>query len=284
MKILVTGTKGQLGNDVMAEAAKRGIEAVGVDIEQMDITDEAKVHSVIENGGFDAVVHCAAWTAVDKAEEPELYDTVRAVNALGVKYIRDACQAQDIPLMFFSTDYVFDGQGTRPWKEDDPYHPMNVYGKTKAEGESYVKEYPKSWIIRISWVFGKNGSNFIKTMLKLAQNHTDLNVVNDQIGMVTYTKDLAVLVLDMIQSDRYGIYHASNSGDYISWYDFACEIFNQAGLDVKVHPCTSAEFPAKAARPANSRMDLCALERNGFKPLPHWKDALARYLKEIEAI
>lgn len=283
MKLLVTGYKGQLGYDVVNEAKSRGIEAVGVDIDEMDITNTQQVNDVIKAGNYDAVVHCAAWTAVDKAEEPELLDKVRAVNATGTKNIVDVCKELNIPIMYFSTDYVFNGQGTTPWNEYDERHPLNVYGQTKYEGELAVETYPKHFIIRIAWVFGKNGNNFIKTMLRLGKERGAVSVVNDQIGNPTYTFDLAKLVVDMIQTDKYGTYHATNSGDFISWYDFACEIFKQAGMnDVKVTPVDSTAFPAKAIRPKNSRMNQTELDKNGFKRLPMWQDALARYLKEID--
>lgn len=282
MKLLVTGFKGQLGYDVVNEAHARGIEAVGVDINEMDITNKEQVNEVIKVGNYDAVVHCAAWTAVDKAEEPELLDTVRKVNGLGTKYIADVCEELDIPMMYFSTDYVFDGEGTTPWNEYDERHPLNVYGVTKAEGEEYVEKLKKHFIIRIAWVFGKNGNNFIKTMLRLGKERGAVSVVNDQIGNPTYTYDLAKLVVDMIQTDKYGKYHATNSGDFISWYDFACEIFKQAGMDVKVTPVDSSQFPAKAKRPMNSRMNQTELDKNGFDRLPSWQDALGRYLKEIQ--
>ncbi|MBB5185019.1 dTDP-4-dehydrorhamnose reductase [Faecalicoccus acidiformans] len=282
MKLLVTGYKGQLGFDVVNEAHSRGIEAVGVDIDEMDITNAQQVNDVIKAGNYDAVVHCAAWTAVDKAEEPELLDTVRAVNATGTQNIVNVCKELDIPVMYFSTDYVFNGQGTTPWNEYDERHPLNVYGQTKYEGELAVEAYPKHFIIRIAWVFGKNGNNFIKTMLRLGKEKGAVSVVNDQIGNPTYTFDLAKLVVDMIQTDKYGIYHATNSGDFISWYDFACEIFKQAKMDdVKVTPVDSSAFPAKATRPKNSRMNQTELDKNGFNRLPAWQDALARYLKEI---
>ena len=282
MKLLVTGYKGQLGYDVVNEAHSRGIEAVGVDIDEMDITNAQQVNDVIKAGDYDAVVHCAAWTAVDKAEEPELLDKVRAVNATGTQNIVTVCKELDIPVMYFSTDYVFDGQGTTPWNEYDERHPLNVYGQTKYEGELAVEAYPKHFIIRIAWVFGKNGNNFIKTMLRLGKERGAVSVVNDQIGNPTYTFDLAKLVVDMIQTDKYGIYHATNSGDFISWYDFACEIFKQAGMnDVKVTPVDSNAFPAKAERPKNSRMNQTELDKNGFNRLPAWQDALSRYLKEI---
>lgn len=282
MKILVTGYKGQLGYDVVNEATSRGIEAIGVDIDEMDITNQEQVNTVIKSGNYDAVVHCAAWTAVDKAEEPELFDTVKKVNATGTKYIADVCEELDIPMMYFSTDYVFDGEGTTPWNEYDERHPLNVYGLTKAQGEEFVEKLKKHFIIRIAWVFGKNGNNFIKTMLRLGKERGAVSVVNDQVGNPTYTYDLAKLVVDMIQTDKYGKYHATNSGDFISWYDFACEIFKQAGMDVKVTPVDSNQFPAKAKRPKNSRMNQTELDKNGFNRLPSWQDALGRYLNEIE--
>lgn len=282
MKLLVTGYKGQLGYDVVNEATSRGIEAIGVDIDEMDITNQEQVNTVIKSGNYDAVVHCAAWTAVDKAEEPELFETVKKVNATGTKYIADVCEELDIPMMYFSTDYVFDGEGTTPWNEYDERHPLNVYGLTKAQGEEFVEKIKKHFIIRIAWVFGKNGNNFIKTMLRLGKERGAVSVVNDQVGNPTYTYDLAKLVVDMIQTDKYGKYHATNSGDFISWYDFACEIFKQAGMDVKVTPVDSNQFPAKAKRPKNSRMNQTELDKNGFNRLPAWQDALGRYLKEIE--
>lgn len=284
MKILVTGVKGQLGFDVVNEAEKRGIEAVGVDIDEMDITNKEQVEQVIKVGNYDAVVHCAAWTAVDKGEEPELFEKVRAVNALGTKYINDVCKELDIPIMYFSTDYVFNGEGETPWNEYDEFEPLNVYGITKGEGEKYVIENPKHFIIRIAWVFGKNGNNFIKTMLRLGKERGAVSVVDDQIGLPTYTYDLARLVVDMIETEEYGTYHATNSGDFISWYDFAKEIFKQAGMDVEVTPVDSSQFPAKAKRPHNSRMNQTELDKHGFTRLPDWKDALNRYLKVIEVI
>ena len=284
MKILVTGVKGQLGFDVVNEAEKRGIEAVGVDIDEMDVTNKEQVEQVIKAGNYDAVVHCAAWTAVDKGEEPELFEKVRAVNALGTKYINDVCKELDIPIMYFSTDYVFNGEGETPWNEYDEFEPLNVYGITKGEGEKYVIENPKHFIIRIAWVFGKNGNNFIKTMLRLGKERGAVSVVNDQIGLPTYTYDLARLVVDMIETVEYGTYHATNSGDFISWYDFAKEIFKQAGMDVEVTPVDSSQFPAKAKRPHNSRMNQTELDKHGFTRLPDWKDALNRYLKVIEVI
>lgn len=279
MKLLVTGVKGQLGYDVVKEAEKRGVEAVGVDIDEMDITDAKQVHEVITKGGYDAVVHCAAWTAVDKAEDME--EACRKVNKEGTENIAQVCEALDIPIMYFSTDYVFNGQGSEPWKEYDKRAPLNVYGQTKYEGELAVEKLAKHFIIRIAWVFGKNGNNFIKTMLRLGKERGAVSVVNDQIGSPTYTYDLAKLVLDMIQSDKYGTYHATNEG-ICSWYEFACEIFKQAGMNVQVTPVSSDEFPTKAKRPCNSRMNKTELDRNGFDRLPTWQDALHRYLKELE--
>lgn len=279
MKLLVTGVKGQLGYDVVKEAEKRGVEAVGVDIDEMDITDAKQVREVITKGGYDAVVHCAAWTAVDKAEDME--EACRKVNKEGTENIAQVCEVLDIPIMYFSTDYVFNGQGSEPWKEYDKRAPLNVYGQTKYEGELAVEKLAKHFIIRIAWVFGKNGNNFIKTMLRLGKERGAVSVVNDQIGSPTYTYDLAKLVLDMIQSDKYGTYHATNEG-ICSWYEFACEIFKQAGMNVQVTPVSSDEFPTKAKRPCNSRMDKTELDRNGFDRLPTWQDALHRYLKELE--
>lgn len=279
MKLLVTGVKGQLGYDVVNEAYKRGIQAVGVDIDEMDITNAEQVDQVIKRGEYDAVVHCAAWTAVDKAED--MPDACRKVNAEGTRNIANVCKELDIPMMYFSTDYVFDGQGTTPWSEYDERHPLNVYGQTKYEGELSVENLKKHFIIRIAWVFGKNGSNFIKTMLRLGKEKGEVSVVDDQIGSPTYTYDLAKLVIDMIQSDKYGTYHATNEGS-CSWYEFACEIFKQSDMDVKVNPVDSKAFPAKAERPKNSRMNKNELDKNGFHQLPTWQDALSRYLKEIK--
>lgn len=282
MKILVTGVKGQLGYDVVNEAESRNITAVGVDIEEMDITNAEQVESVIKEGNYDAVVHCAAWTAVDKAEE--CVDACRKVNALGSENIAKVCEELDIPMMYFSTDYVFDGKGETPWNEYDERHPLNVYGQTKYEGELAVEKLKKHFIVRIAWVFGKNGNNFIKTMLRLGKERGAVSVVNDQIGSPTYTYDLAKLVVDMIQTDKYGTYHATNEG-LCSWYEFACEIFKQAGMnDVEVTPVDSNAFPVKATRPKNSRMNKTELDKNGFNRLPSWQDALNRYLKEIEVL
>ena len=280
MKVLVTGVKGQLGYDVVKECEKRGIEAIGVDVEEMDITDAAACERVITESKADAVIHCAAYTAVDAAEDNE--DLCRKVNAEGTRNIAEVCRKLDIKMMYFSTDYVFNGQGERPWEPDDPREPLNVYGQTKYEGELAVQELlEKYFIVRIAWVFGVNGKNFIKTMLRLGKERGAVSVVDDQIGSPTYTYDLARLVVDMIQTDRYGIYHATNEG-LCSWYEFACQIFKAAGMNqVKVTPVDSTAFPAKAKRPHNSRMDKSKLAENGFEPLPSWEDALERYLKEI---
>ncbi len=280
MKIFVTGVKGQLGHDVVNELEKRGHQAVGVDVEEMDVTDEAAVRDVITRAAPDAVIHCAAYTAVDAAEDQE--DLCRQVNALGTRYVASVCRDLDCRLMYISTDYVFNGQGTRPWEPGDERQPLNVYGQTKYEGELAVEELKKYFIVRIAWVFGVNGKNFIKTMLNLGQTKDSLTVVDDQIGSPTYTLDLARLLVDMIETDRYGRYHATNAG-LCSWYEFACEIFRQAGMKVKVSPVSSDQYPAKAKRPSNSRMDQRKLRENGFEPLPPWQDALGRYLKEIGA-
>jgi dTDP-4-dehydrorhamnose reductase len=280
MKVLVTGVKGQLGYDVVNELTKRGHESVGVDIDEMDITDGEACRRVITEAAPDAVIHCAAYTAVDAAEDNE--DLCRRVNADGTRNIALVCRDLDIKMVYISTDYVFDGQGTRPWEPDDARDPLNVYGVTKCEGEMAVEELVKKFfIVRIAWVFGVNGKNFIKTMLRLGQERGAVSVVDDQIGSPTYTYDLARLLVDMTESEHYGRYHATNEG-LCSWYEFACEIFKQAGMtDVKVTPVDSSQFPAKAKRPMNSRMDKSKLAANGFTPLPAWQDALSRYLKEI---
>ena len=283
MKVLVTGVKGQLGFDVVNELTKRGYEAIGVDIAEMDITDKDSVDAVISRVQPQAVIHCAAWTAVDAAEDNE--DKVRAVNATGTKNIADSCKKTDAKMMYISTDYVFDGQGTTPWQPDcKDYKPLNVYGQTKLEGELAVANtLTKYFIVRIAWVFGVNGKNFIKTMLNVGKTHDTVRVVNDQIGTPTYTYDLARLLVDMIGTDKYGYYHATNEGGYISWYDFTKEIYRQAGYTTKVIPVSTQEYGlSKAARPFNSRLDKSKLTENGFKPLPTWQDALARYLKEID--
>ena len=279
MKVLVTGVKGQLGHDIVNECQKRNIEAIGVDIDEMDITNPTQVNDVITHAHVDAVIHCAAWTAVDKAEDE--VEMCRKVNKNGTENIVDVCQKLDIPMMYFSTDYVFDGEGETPWNEYDKRSPLNVYGQTKYEGELAVEKYAKHFIIRISWVFGVNGNNFIKTMLRLGKERGEVSVVNDQIGSPTYTYDLAKLCVDMIQTDKYGTYHATNEG-ICSWYEFACEIFKQAHLDVKVNPVDSTAFPVKAKRPHNSRMSKEELDKHGFQRLPSWQDALKRYLEVIE--
>lgn len=311
MKVLVTGVAGQLGHDVMNELAKRGYEGIGSDIAesyngvqdgtpvvsmpyvQMDITDKSSVEKVLTEVNADAVIHCAAWTAVDLAEDEDKKDKVHAVNAEGTKNIAEVCKKLDSKMVYTSTDYVFNGQGEEPWQPDcKDYQPLNVYGQSKLDGELAVSEtLDKYFIVRIAWVFGKNGNNFIKTMLKVGKNHDKLRVVNDQIGTPTYTFDLARLLVDMIETDKYGYYHATNEGGYISWYDFTKEIFRQAveqghteyGEDrITVDPVTTAEYGvSKAARPFNSRLDKKKLVENGFTPLPTWQDALGRYLKEL---
>lgn len=285
MKALVTGVKGQLGFDVVNELKNRGHDAVGVDIEEMDITDPESVSRVIGEAAPDVVIHCAAWTAVDAAEDPENIAKVRAVNAGGTRNIAQVCKKLDCKMMYISTDYVFNGQGTQPWQPDcKDYAPLNVYGQTKLEGELAVANtLEKYFIVRIAWVFGKNGSNFIKTMLNVGKKHDTVRVVSDQIGTPTYTLDLARLLVDMAESEKYGYYHATNEGGYISWYDFTCEIYKQAGYATRVVPVTTAEYGlSKAARPFNSRLDKSKLAENGFLPLPAWQDALQRYLKEID--
>lgn len=311
MKVLVTGVAGQLGHDVMNELAKRGHEGVGSDLAaeysgiaddsavtkmpyvSMDITDAAAVETVLQEVKPDAVVHCAAWTAVDLAEDDDKVDKVRSINAGGTKNIAEVCKKLDCKMVYLSTDYVFDGQGTEPWDPDcKTYQPLNVYGQTKLEGELAVSEtLDKYFIVRIAWVFGINGKNFIKTMLNVGKTHDTLKVVSDQVGTPTYTYDLARLLVDMIETDKYGYYHVTNEGGYISWYDFTKEIFRQAvelghteySEDrLTVLPVTTAEYGlSKAKRPFNSRLDKSKLVKNGFTPLPTWQDALRRYLKEI---
>lgn len=285
MKVLVTGVKGQLGYDVVNELIKRGHEAFGVDVEEMDITDGTCVERVMCEVNPDAVIHCAAWTAVDLAEDDDKIDLVHAVNAEGTRNIAKACKVLNCKMIYISTDYVFDGQGTTPWKPDcQDYSPLNVYGRTKLEGELAVSELlEKYFIVRIAWVFGVNGNNFIKTMLNIGKKYDRISVVNDQIGTPTYTFDLARLLVDMVESEKYGYYHATNEGGYISWYDFACEIFKQSGYKTEVVPVTTEEYGiSKAVRPFNSRLDKSKLAENGFAPLPTWKDALSRYLSKIE--
>lgn len=302
MKIFVTGVAGQLGHDVMNELASRGYVGVGTDLAEsysgiqddsyvttaeyvsLDITNKEAVMNTIKSVNPDVVVHCAAWTAVDLAEDEDKQAKVKAINVDGTQNIADACKEVDAKMVYISTDYVFDGQGTTPWNPDcKDYKPLNVYGQTKLGGELAVSNtLSKYFIVRIAWVFGKNGNNFIKTMLNVGKKFDTLRVINDQIGTPTYTFDLARLLVDMIETNKYGYYHATNEGGYISWYDFACEIFKQAGYTTKVVPVTTEEYGlSKAARPFNSRLDKSKLVENGFKPLPTWQDALARYLKEM---
>lgn len=279
MKVLVTGVKGQLGYDVVGELEKRGLEAMGVDIEEMDITDAGSVDRVLRQSAPDAVIHCAAYTAVDAAEDNEAL--CRRVNADGTRNIAEVCRELDIKMIYISTDYVFSGHGERPWEPEDERDPQSVYGQTKYEGELAVQELlEKYFIVRIAWVFGVNGKNFVRTMLKLSESHDTITVVNDQFGSPTYTYDLARLLVDMVQTEKYGIYHATNEG-ICSWYDFACAIFREAGISMNVKPVSSAEYGAKASRPANSRMSKEKLTENGFERLPTWQDALKRYLDII---
>ena len=284
MRVLVTGVKGQLGYDVVNELNKRNHEAIGVDVEEMDVTDEAAVYRVIGEAKPDAVVHCAAWTAVDAAEDPDNYDKVMKINALGTEYVAKACKTLDAKMTYISTDYVFDGRGDKPWEPDcKDYAPVNVYGESKLLGEKAVAGLSdKFFIVRIAWVFGKNGNNFIKTMLKLSETRDVLRVVSDQIGTPTYTRDLARLLVDMIGTEKYGYYHATNEGGYVSWADFAKEIFLRAGKSTRVIPVTTEEYGlSKAKRPFNSRLDKSKLVAAGFEPLPSWQDALKRYLAEL---
>ena len=301
MKVFVTGVGGQLGHDIMNELHKRGHEGVGSDLApaysgiadgsavttmpyvSLDITDKDAVARVISELNPDAVIHCAAWTAVDLAEDDDKVAKVRAINAGGTENIALVCKQLDCKMTYISTDYVFDGQGTEPWKPDcKDYRPLNVYGQTKLEGELAVaNNLEKYFIVRIAWVFGLNGKNFIKTMMNVGKTHDTVRVVCDQIGTPTYTYDLARLLVDMIETEKYGYYHATNEGGYISWYDFTCEIFRQAGYSTKVIPVTTEEYGlSKAARPFNSRLDKCKLVEAGFTPLPDWRDAVSRYLKE----
>ena len=301
MKIFVTGVGGQLGHDVVNDAVRRGHKAVGSDIAQnysgiqdnstvvtapyvqLDITDQDAVKNTIEKIHPDAIIHCAAWTAVDAAEDEKNKPKVEGINHLGTQYIAEAAKAVNAKMLYLSTDYVFDGQGTRPWNPDDKnYAPLNFYGQTKLEGELAVSgTLDKYFIVRIAWVFGLNGKNFIKTMINVGKTHDTVCVVNDQIGTPTYTIDLARLLVDMIETEKYGYYHATNEGGYISWYDFCVEFYKQYGLSIKVIPVTTSEYGlSKAARPENSRLDKSKLIEAGFKPLPDWKDAVRRYLKE----
>lgn len=303
MKVFVTGVAGQLGHDVMNELSKRGYEGIGTDLApeysgvqdnspvtkmpyvSLDITDASAVEATIKEVNPDVIIHCAAWTAVDMAEDDDKVEKVRAINAGGTQNIANVAKELDAKMVYISTDYVFDGEGEKPWEPDcKDYKPLNVYGQTKLEGELAVANtLDKYFIVRIAWVFGLNGKNFIKTMLNVAKTHDTVKVVNDQIGTPTYTYDLARLLVDMVETDKYGYYHATNEGGYISWYDFTKEIYRQAGLDTKVLPVTTAEYGlSKAARPFNSRLDKSKLVENGFTPLPTWQDALSRYLKEIK--
>ena len=303
MKVFVTGVGGQLGHDVVNELAKRGHEAIGSDLApaysgiadgsavtkapyvQLDITDKDAVARVFSEIRPEAVIHCAAWTAVDAAEDEDKQELVHRINAEGTRYIAEAAKAVDAKMLYLSTDYVFDGQGERPWEPDDKcYAPLNVYGQSKLDGEKAVSgTLEKYFIVRIAWVFGLNGKNFIKTMINVGKTHDTVRVVNDQVGTPTYTLDLARLLADMIESEKYGYYHATNEGGYISWYDFCKEFYRQYGLKTKVIPVTTAEYGlSKAARPFNSRLDKSKLAEAGFTPLPAWQDAVARYLKEAE--
>ena len=305
MKVFVTGVGGQLGHDVMNELSKRGYEGIGSDIapsysgiadgsavttmpyKPMDITDAAQVELTITAEKPDIVIHCAAWTAVDLAEDEDKREKVFAINAKGTENIAKVCKKLNCKMVYISTDYVFDGQGTEPWKPDcKDYKPLNVYGQTKLEGELAVSgNLEKFFIVRIAWVFGVNGKNFIKTMLNVGKTHDTVRVVNDQIGTPTYTLDLSRLLVDMVETEKYGYYHATNEGGFISWYDFTKEIYRQAGLKTNVIPVTTAEYGlSKAARPFNSRLDKSKLQESGFTPLPTWQDALSRYLKEIGEI
>lgn len=277
-KVLVTGAAGQLGQDMMAELKKRGHTAIGVDVDEMDITDEEKVMEVISRIRPQAVIHCAAFTAVDAAQDQE--DLCRQINAKGTDYVTKACEAVSCKMIYLSTDYVFEGTGERPWEpEDEVKKPLNVYGQTKYEGEQAVRNRTSRYfIVRTAWVFGPHGKNFVRTMLNLAKKYDRITVVNDQFGTPTYTPDLAVLLADLMETEKYGIYHATNEGDYISWYEFACEIFKLAGKEISVVPVSSEEYAAKAKRPKNSRLSKKKIRENGLKPLPQWKDALQRFL------
>ena len=290
MKVFVTGVGGQLGYDVMNELKRRGYEAIGSDITdsadiQLDITDKTAVERVLTEIKPDAVIHCAAWTAVDAAEDEENKEKVYAVNVTGTLNIAEVCKQLDCKMIYISTDYVFDGQGTKPWQADcKDFAPLNYYGQTKLEGELAVAELlDKFFIVRIAWVFGLNGKNFIRTMINVGKKYDTVRVVNDQIGTPTYTYDLARLLVDMVETDKYGYYHATNEGGYISWYDFCCEFYKQYGLKTKVIPVSTEEYGlSKAARPFNSRLDKSKLTEMGFEPLPTWQDAVKRYLEEAD--
>ena len=281
MKILVTGAAGQLGYDVVKESLARGHETRGIDIDDLDLRDAGGVESLLADYRPDMVIHCAAWTAVDAAEDHE--EDCRKINAMATANLAAACAKTGAAMIYLSTDYVFDGEGERAWEPDDEVsRPLNVYGRTKFEGEEAVRKYlERYYIVRIAWVFGLHGKNFVRTMLELSKKHKTISVVSDQFGTPTYTPDLAVLLLDMAGSDRYGTYHATNEGGFISWYEFALEIFRQAGIDMEVRPVLSSEYPTAAKRPKNSRLSKDRLEQKGFERLPDWKDALSRYLKEI---
>ena len=304
MKIFVTGVGGQMGHDIMDELEKRGYEGVGSDLAasyggipdgsavtrmpyvSLDITDREAVERAIMEARPDAVIHCAGWTAVDAAEDEDKQELVRRINVDGTRYIAEACKKLDCKMVYLSTDYVFNGQGETPWQPDcKDYAPLNVYGQSKLDGELAVSgTLEKYYVVRTAWVFGINGANFVKTMLRLGEKLPSIRVVSDQIGTPTYTRDLSRLLVDMVQTEKYGYYHATNEGGFISWYDFTCEIFRQAGCSVHVTPVTTAEYGLnKAARPCNSRLDKHKLVENGFRPLPSWQDALGRYLKELEA-
>ncbi|KAB0577610.1 dTDP-4-dehydrorhamnose reductase [Fusobacterium naviforme] len=304
MKVFVTGVAGQLGHDVMNELAERGFEAVGSDLApeysgiqdgtavtflpyvSLDITDETAVMAVLGEQRPDAIVHCAAWTAVDAAEDEDKKDRVYEINAGGTEHIARACRLLGCKMIYISTDYVFNGKGTAPWEPDcRDFSPLSTYGRSKLDGELAVSGLlEKYFIVRIAWVFGVNGKNFIRTMLSVGKNHDTVRVVSDQIGTPTYTLDLARLLVDMLETEKYGCYHVTNEGAYISWYDFTCEIYRQAGLQTKVVPVTTEEYGlSKAARPENSRLDRSKLVREGFTPLPDWKDALRRYLEILRA-
>ena len=298
MKVLVTGTSGQLGYDVMEELARRGYEGVGADRSEteaefehvvLDITDKERVLKVVQELKPDVIVHCAAWTNVDGAEDPENLDKVRAVNVEGTRNLALAAKEVDAKFVYISTDYVFNGEGNEPWQPDDKnYAPINVYGQSKLDGELEVSQIlDKYFIVRIAWVFGRNGKNFIKTMIEVGKKHSVVKVVDDQIGTPTYTVDLARLLVDMIETDKYGYYHATNEGEYISWADFAEEVYKQAGMDTKVERVTTSEYEeiagkTVAKRPFNSRLDKSKLAENGFKPLPEWQDATKRFISEIK--
>ena len=307
MKVFVTGTAGQLGHDCVNELEMRGYQVIGSDVAdrpsylpkepgaigsetpdpdyvKLDITDRDAVEQTITRLQPDAIIHCAAWTAVDAAEDEENREKVDKINHLGTLYIAEAAKKINAKMLYLSTDYVFDGQGTRPWQPDDKcYAPLNVYGQSKLDGELAVSQtLDRFFIVRIAWVFGLNGNNFIKTMINVGKTHDTVRVVNDQIGTPTYTLDLARLLVDMIETEKFGYYHATNEGGYISWYDFCCEFYRQYGLETKVIPVTTAEYGlSKAARPQNSRLDKSKLVEQGFTPLPAWQDAVKRYLEQI---